>query len=134
MIRDEDRRRSSALVGQLRRAKSGVEGRSHVIQESSDRRQGAEVRQTGLGNPEKRSLDEAEQCSTVSPFHTGTLSDRLLFLCNTLNVSSAAMSLAQQTAYQQHLQGQQVQLHTLDRQALEESLRRSITLVFWYKV
>ena len=43
------------------------------------------------------------------------------------------MSLAQQTAYQ-HLQGQQVQLHTLDRQALEESLRRSITLVFWYKV
>jgi hypothetical protein len=44
------------------------------------------------------------------------------------------MSLAQQTAYQQHLQGQEVQLHTLDRQALEESLRRSITLVFWYKV
>ncbi|KAF9651041.1 hypothetical protein BDM02DRAFT_3164220 [Thelephora ganbajun] len=43
------------------------------------------------------------------------------------------MSLTQQTAYQQHLQGQQVQLHTLDRQALEESLRRSITLVFWYK-
>lgn len=44
------------------------------------------------------------------------------------------MSLAQQTAYQQHLQGQEVQLHTLDRQALEESLRRSITLIFWYKV
>ncbi|KAF9782072.1 hypothetical protein BJ322DRAFT_1074185 [Thelephora terrestris] len=43
------------------------------------------------------------------------------------------MSLAQQSAFQQHLQGQTVQLHTLDRQALEESLRRSITLVFWYK-
>lgn len=105
-----------------------------MIRESGDRRQGAVVRQTGLGNAEKRSLDEGGQCSTVSPFHIGTLSDRLSFLYNTLNVSSAAMSLAQQTAYQQHLQGQQVQLHTLDRQALEESLRRSITLVFWYKV